>query len=158
MPHRLLSIIAGVLAIGAIGYLLFSYNQTPKALTLSPDDATVVALGKEVYARECAICHGANLEGQPNWRKRLPTGRLPAPPHDETGHSWHHADQLLIQITKFGPGYAAGPDYESDMPAYNDILTDQEIVAALSYIKSTWPARIRSKHDVINQRSNATQK
>jgi hypothetical protein len=59
-------------------------------------------LAKKIYDLQCAKCHGANLEGQPNWQKRLANGRLPAPPHDATGHAWHHADKVLAGITKNG--------------------------------------------------------
>ncbi|MDP6352830.1 MAG: c-type cytochrome, partial [Alphaproteobacteria bacterium] len=101
-----------------------------------PGDATQVALGRTVYARNCTSCHGANLEGQPNWRIRKPNGRLPAPPHDGTGHTWHHPDDVLFGITKNGIAENAPPSYESDMPAFGDVLTDDEIWAALAFIKS----------------------
>jgi hypothetical protein len=45
---------------------------------------------------------GANLEGQPNWKERQANGRLPAPPHDASGHTWHHPDAQLFGITKQG--------------------------------------------------------
>ena len=102
----------------------------------------------------CASCHGANLEGQANWRQRKPDGRLPAPPHDETGHTWHHPDAQLFALTKYGPANLVSQgSYESDMPGYDGVLSDAEIVAVLSYIKSTWPREIRKQHDRINTRS-----
>jgi mono/diheme cytochrome c family protein len=106
-----------------------------------PGDAGRVALGERVYAQHCASCHGARLEGQPHWRSRLPNGRLPAPPHDATGHTWHHADALLFAITKQGlaPPYAPA-GYESDMPAFGRTLSDDEIWAVLAFIKSRWTA------------------
>jgi mono/diheme cytochrome c family protein len=102
-------------------------------------DAARLARGERVYAQHCASCHGAKLEGQPNWRGRLPNGRLPAPPHDESGHTWHHADALLFAITKQGlvPPYAPA-GYESDMPAFGKTLSEEEIWAVLAYIKSHW--------------------
>lgn len=105
-------------------------------------EAARVAQGRALYAEYCASCHGAHLEGQPNWRERLPSGRLPAPPHDETGHTWHHSDRQLIAITRHGPG-ALVPGYESDMPGFAEVLTDSEIEAVLAFIKSTWPERER---------------
>lgn len=98
--------------------------------------------GRQLYVEHCAACHGANLEGQPNWRERLPNGRLPAPPHDATGHTWHHSDEQLFEITKHGLE-ALVPDYKSDMPGFGDKLSDEEIRAVLDYIKSTWPPRER---------------
>jgi len=108
-------------------------------------DAAKVALGAKVYARTCAPCHGAKLEGQPDWRRRLPNGRLPAPPHDNSGHTWHHPDHLLFAITKNGvvpPHAPAG--YESDMPAFGGSLSDEEIWAVLAYIKQQWPGEVLS--------------
>ena len=101
-----------------------------------------VASGRELYAETCASCHGVNLEGQPDWKRRLENGRMPAPPHDETGHTWHHSDEDLFTITKSGVE-AVVPGYESDMPAFEGVLTDEQIRAILAYIKSTWPERQR---------------
>mgnify|MGYP002817032104 FL=1 len=101
-----------------------------------------IVRGKEIYAQNCASCHGANLEGQPDWKRRLENGRMPAPPHDESGHTWHHSDQDLFAITKLGVGGVV-PGYESDMLAFGDILSDEDITAVLAFIKSTWPERQR---------------
>jgi mono/diheme cytochrome c family protein len=103
-----------------------------------------LALGRNVYEQHCAACHGAKLEGQPNWRSRLPNGRMPAPPHDDSGHTWHHPDQVLFGITKHGlaPPYAP-PGYESDMPAFAGKLSDAEIRAVLAYIASHWSDEVR---------------
>jgi len=110
-----------------------------------PPDSAPVAGGAELYAKHCASCHGANLEGQPNWRSRLSNGRLPAPPHDASGHTWHHPPELLFAITKYGlvPPHAP-KDYESDMPAYASVLSDDEIRAVLAYIESRWSSELRN--------------
>ena len=107
-----------------------------------PRDAAQVSRGAGVYARACASCHGASLEGQPDWRKRRADGRLPAPPHDESGHTWHHPDEVLFAITKHGlvPPYAP-KDYPSDMPGFGGKLSDEEIWAVLAFIKSKWTSR-----------------
>lgn len=102
----------------------------------------------------CASCHGAQLQGQPNWRERGADGRLPAPPHDASGHTWHHPDELLFRITKLGVVKAAQlQDYQSSMPAYEGVLSDEQILAALSWIKAQWPADIRARHDQLNTAS-----
>lgn len=107
-----------------------------------PVTADQVALGGVIYVENCAACHGANLEGQPDWRRRLDNGRMPAPPHDETGHTWHHSDGDLFTITKLGVN-AIVPGYQSDMPAFGNVLSDAEIAAVLAFIKNTWPERER---------------
>jgi mono/diheme cytochrome c family protein len=101
-----------------------------------------IASGRQVYAEHCASCHGAELEGQPDWQMRLPNGRMPAPPHDASGHTWHHSDSQLFTIVKEGVS-AIVPDYENDMPVFEGVLTDEQIHAVLAYIKSTWPDRER---------------
>lgn len=108
---------------------------------IDPRDEARVAAGKRVYDAQCASCHGAQLEGQANWRERVPNGRLPAPPHNAEGHTWHHPDEELFGLVKEGlePGKYAPPGYESDMPAFGGKLSDEEIRSVLAYIKSTWP-------------------
>lgn len=113
---------------------------TPPA---DPGNAVQVARGQAVYQKHCASCHGAQLEGQPDWRRRLPNGRLPAPPHDDTGHTWHHADDLLFRITKHGLVPPLAPEgYQSDMPGFAPVLPDDEIWAVLAFIKSKWSSRV----------------
>lgn len=114
--------------------------EDPRA---DPRNTAKVARGEKIYAQHCASCHGANLEGQPDWRVRRANGRMPAPPHDASGHTWHHPDDVLFGITKKGlvPPYAPS-DYRSDMPAFGGNLSDDEIWAVLAYIKSRWPAEV----------------
>lgn len=124
------------------------------AILLQPDDTRVLALGQQIYATRCAACHGERLEGQSEWRRRGPDGLLPAPPHDASGHTWHHDDATLFAITKLGVAQVAGmPDYRTAMPVYEGVLSDAEIVAVLSWIKAQWPPRERALHDEINQRA-----
>ncbi|MDF0596891.1 c-type cytochrome [Psychromarinibacter halotolerans] len=105
-----------------------------------------IAEGKALYAENCASCHGDDLEGQPDWRSPGPDGRLPAPPHDETGHTWHHPDSVLFDYTKLGGGALMaqrGMEFDSGMPGFGDSLTDQQIRNILSYIRSTWPEDVK---------------
>lgn len=114
--------------------------------TIPYRDQARVAQGQGVYGAHCASCHGDKLQGQFNWQKRSEAGYLPAPPHDETGHTWHHPDQFLFEWTKYGPQHFAGPEYQSIMPPYEGVLTDTEIWNVLAYIKSKWPQAIQQRH------------
>jgi len=118
-------------------------------------DPVVVAEGLALYDSYCAACHGADLAGQPDWQSRGPDGLLPAPPHDPTGHTWHHPDDVLFAITRDGPAAMVGGGYQSAMMGFGDILTDAEIIATLAYIKSTWPLEVIAIHDGINARAAA---
>jgi mono/diheme cytochrome c family protein len=114
------------------------------ALAAGCDSNGQIGRGEKIYVEHCASCHGVRLEGQPDWQKRLANGRFPAPPHDDSGHTWHHPDEVLFRITKHGmvPPYAP-PGYESDMPAFGGKLTDREISAVLAYIESRWSEEVR---------------
>jgi mono/diheme cytochrome c family protein len=116
---------------------------TIASLTIPHALSQVSSEGRALYVANCASCHGQNLEGQPDWMRRLPNGRLPAPPHDETGHTWHHSDRQLLTIVRDGIA-AISPGYESDMPAFAGVLTEAQITEILDYIKSTWPDRARA--------------
>lgn len=147
--------VAGILLVGGVIFTLSSpVNKAEADISLQHKDRTVVDLGKAVYAENCASCHGVALEGQANWRQRDADGYLPAPPHDETGHTWHHPDSVLFLMTKYGIEEMIGETYPNNMPAYEDKLSDDEIIAVLSYIKSTWSGLIQHQHDQINARAN----
>ena len=143
-----------LLFFGIIIYTLKDKNAQA-AYILNPDNYDIVKLGKTVYVQNCASCHGVKLEGQKDWMSRLPDGLMPAPPHDETGHTWHHSDKYLFMITKYGIEDIIGQKYPNNMPAYKDILSDKEIISVLSYIKSTWPNKIKKIHDQINDREKS---
>ena len=109
-------------------------------------------MGEKLYSQHCSVCHGAKLEGQVHWRQRLPNGQRPAPPHDDSGHTWHHPDYVLFAIIETGlvPPYAP-QGYSSDMPAFAEILSDEDIWAVLTYIKSRWTASIlRARAQMFN--------
>jgi mono/diheme cytochrome c family protein len=138
--------VVGVLALGAVfaGQTIVAGSPPPYL------DAQTVAKGQELYAEHCAACHGDNLEGQGDWRSRDADGYLPAPPHDATGHTWHHPDAQLLEITKLGTAAIVGGGYQSRMSGFGDQLSDAQIISILAYIKSTWPARVVDIHNRIN--------
>lgn len=126
--------------------ILFSAGLGLAGPPQQPETSDVEA-GQALYAEFCASCHGANLEGQANWRSVGDDGVLPAPPHDQTGHTWHHGDALLFEYTKLGGQMAMEArgisDFTSGMPGFGDSLSDQQVWDILAFIKSTWPERIR---------------
>ena len=121
---------------------------------LSAASPAEIEQGKALYAQHCASCHGTELQGEPAWRERKPSGRLPAPPHDDSGHTWHHPDEVLLAITRQGMRPPIAPEgYESDMPGFEGVLDEAQIRAVLGYIASRWSepsrahqARVDSAH------------
>lgn len=134
----LLFISAVMLALGFLnlGNQFHGAPVTISGITVPPLpelERSQIELGETIYAQNCASCHGANLEGQPDWKQAQPDGKLLPPPQDSSGHTWHHADELLISIIKNGND----PTY-STMPPFGDILSDEEILAVLTFMKSSW--------------------
>ncbi len=142
-----------VVAVLAVAGGWFYWGGSLEITSADAGDPALVALGRTVYGARCAACHGVRLEGQPDWRSPLPDGGRPAPPHDRTGHTWHHPDRLLFRITKEGGAKSSPPGYRNRMPAFGDTLSDREIWASLAYIKSRWPGSVRERQESINQRA-----
>jgi mono/diheme cytochrome c family protein len=135
-----------------IGLLLVAVVMISRSAAsgTDPADQALVAQGKAVYSANCASCHGATLAGQPNWKEPLPSGIFPAPPHDASGHTWHHPDAMLFTIVKDGGAGPLRPGEQRGMPAFGTVLSDADIWAVLSYIKSTWPSEIQQRHTAVS--------
>ena len=119
---------------------------------LSAASLTEIEQGWALYEQHCASCHGANLEGEPDWRERKPSGRLPAPPHDDSGHTWHHPDEVLLAITRNGMRPPIAPaGYQSDMPGFEGVLDEAQIRAVLGFIASRWSEQSRAHQARIDR-------
>ncbi len=139
--------------LAAFALVAICLRRSPERDLLMWDRHDVVADGRSLYAEHCASCHGAHLEGQ---SRRTEGGALVsqplAPPHNASGHTWQHPDFVLLLLTKIGAAAElCRPLDERLMPKFEHMLTDDEIVAILSYIKSTWPDYIRAQQDSINR-------
>ena len=149
--RRAPAIVAGAVLLAAAAATAIWYldrgDPPPRADASDPE---LVALGAVVYEEHCASCHGRHLEGEPDWRRRRADGTLPAPPHDTTGHTWHHPDEHLFRMTREGPAAVVGKGYRSTMPGFAGVLDDREIWASLAWIKSRWPADIREAQAKID--------
>lgn len=151
MRKELRNILWPGLLVGGLVMAVFAGRHYAQTASNAASSAEVIEQGRQIYADQCASCHGAQLEGQPDWKTPLPSGRLPAPPHDAGGHTWHHTDDILFRIVREGTAAIVGGGYESDMPGFADLLSDAEIRAVLAYIKSTWPERERTYQENVSQ-------
>lgn len=139
--------IISVFVIGAVWLSLRKDSAEPDTVLVNsvPMTSDELAMGQAIYAENCAACHGVNLEGEDNWQAPNEDGSFKAPPHDETGHTWHHNDAYLLSRIRFGTqDLEVDLQAQSNMPAYADSLTDEEIEAVLGYIKSQWSAEIQA--------------
>lgn len=109
-----------------------------------------MALGGDLYRQHCASCHGAHLEGQPNWETVGANGRLPAPPQDHRGHNWMHSDAELLHTMSASLRDTAPPGYATDMPAFEETLSDRQMIAVLAFIKNRWPIGVRLYQSLLN--------
>lgn len=118
-------------------------RQSP-ALT-STDEATSAAAGRwytaaqqargeQLFAANCAECHGDRGQGgSADWRERLPDGSFPPPPLDGTAHTWHHPLPVLMQVIAYG-----GVDLGGKMPAFEAILSESDRLAVIAWFQSLW--------------------
>lgn len=108
-------------------------------------NAQLVEQGRQLYTTRCASCHGSDLGGAQGWPQRQPNGVMPAAPLDERGTTWQRDDEWMFTTIKEGGQATAPVNSISYMPALGAGLTNDEIWAVISYIKSTWPQSIQAQ-------------
>jgi len=147
----LVFIVVLLLAVGAFFY--FMTKNQPVAEIKQIDDEVLYAqiqLGSQLYATNCASCHGEQLQGNPKWNITTDEDgdNLP-PPLNGTGHTWHHSPEQLFNIIKYGLKiYNEG--YKGKMQSNPD-LSDEDVWSILAYIKYVWPESIRQKYDSMTK-------
>jgi mono/diheme cytochrome c family protein len=145
IKRLILTALACCIAAGG-GWLLHRHlAETQETTFLRWQDPAVVARGEGLYRAHCARCHGV-----PGTEERAAAGHE-ATPHDAAGHTWEHPDYALFQLVRDGVAVAnCVPVDPEQMPRFKGILTDADLVAVLSNIKSTGPAELRASHDRVN--------
>ena len=145
---------AAALVLAGGGGVGLAAVQGQAAGILPYDEPAAVEAGRAVYDENCASCHGSTLQGEPDWQSRDGEGYLPAPPLDETGHAWHHPDEQLLEVVRKGVAAIAGNGYKSRMTGFGGVLSEEEMLQALAYVKSSWPAATVARHNQINSQEH----
>jgi hypothetical protein len=58
---------------------------------------------------------------------------------DDSGQTWHHTDEKLLDIISRGGQAVYGDEnFKSSMPAFGGMLNDSDLAAILDFIKSQW--------------------
>lgn len=95
-----------------------------------------IAAGKDLYADNCASCHGEGGIGEdPSNPSAKDEFGFKAPALNDDMHAWHHSDAGLRTTIQQG-----SPRNER-MIAWQEVLSDAEIGSILAYVKSTWSVR-----------------
>lgn len=92
-----------------------------------------VSFGKEVFAQNCAACHGYKAEKTKNWKQTLSDGSYPPPPLNDKAHAWHHPIKALRFTINEG-----GKPIGGVMPAFKDKLSSQDVDNVIAHIQSFW--------------------
>ncbi len=143
--------VVAVLAASAVAAALALRAQAvPRLHFADAENAAAVLDGKRLYASHCAGCHGRKLQGQLLWQVQDEFAGRRAPAHDQTGHTWQHADEDLFTMIKFGRFATTPATMKSYMPAYAQNLGDDQILATIAYIKATWPLGLRVSQALLN--------
>lgn len=106
-----------------------------------PQKVAQIELGRTVYYQHCAYCHGDYLEGQADWDLAYPNGGRPPVPLDISGPAPLHTEDLIYKIIKEGGQSVSPASYRNNMPAYQNVLNEQEIWAVIAFMVDQWPER-----------------
>ena len=130
------------------------------AILLSACQQSEPERGEAIFQENCAVCHGENGEGQPDWHIPLPSGVLPAPPLNGDGHTWHHGDGTLYRTVSLGGSIYESPDvpkFRSGMPPFGKKLTPEEIVTVINYVKTLWVGKTSRGLDITEAQARISE-
>lgn len=146
------SLLAGTMLLASCGTAggKISAAPPPTIIPLPPLDPALVAQGRQVYLQHCASCHGENAQGAPNWQQTNAEGDLPAPPHNDSGHTWRHSDSELTTIILNGLRDPFNKTPGLTMPPFKNTLSREEIQTLITYFKSLWSPEHRRYQEEQN--------
>jgi mono/diheme cytochrome c family protein len=75
---------------------------------------------------------------------------MPAPPHNDSGHTWRHSDAQLAEIIRDGLRDPFNKTPELTMPTFGGKLTDAQIRNVIVYFKSLWSPEHRAYQEAQN--------
>lgn len=96
--------------------------------------------GAALFDQHCALCHGPQAQGHPDWQTPSNGSFAAAPPLDGTGNDWkRNRAELAAAIQN---GIKRKSDNEMVMPAWKGRLKDQDVEDVINWLQSLWPAEV----------------
>jgi len=93
-------------------------------------DPARIARGRELYGMACALCHGSDGAGNPDWESAVrPVSFADCATTAEPAEQWETI------VKKGGPARGLS----SVMPAFGEAFTDEEIAAVVAYLRTFCP-------------------
>lgn len=148
LRNLILGLLAYLAVVGLVALYMLSTGKIAGRGDLN--DPARVALGEVVYKAHCAACHGARLEGQPDWETKRADGTYRPPPLDDSGHGWEHSDRQLYDYVLYGGATYSSANFKGTMPGFADALSGKEIWAILAFVKSRWSDETRERQSTAS--------
>jgi mono/diheme cytochrome c family protein len=105
----------------------------PSSALPSSESSLLVSLGKTVYDARCASCHGAQGEGKPpHW---------PPLANNQSIEMESAVNPIRMVLNGGYPPGTAGNPKPYGMPPFAGLLSDNEVAAVVSYIRTAWGNR-----------------
>lgn len=99
-----------------------------------------LARGAALFEQHCALCHGPQAQGHPDWQTPSNGSFAAAPPLDGTGNDWKRSRAELIASIQ--NGVKRKSDNEMVMPAWKGRLKEQDVEDMVNWLQSLWPAEV----------------
>jgi len=105
-------------------------------------------LGKDIFVKNCSVCHGKDAEGTAEWKTLDSNGQYPPPPLNGSAHAWHHPLSALLAVVNEG-----GSAYGGMMPAWKNTLSNEEMIAAIAFFQGYWSDEVYERWIEIEESS-----
>ena len=100
---------------------MFVSNLTSVPISFLPSSTLPPDSGVSLFAKKCAVCHGKDGTGLPNWKSKGQPNLTKSEWQDS------HTDEEIADTIKNGKG--------ESMPPFKDKLSDEEITTLVSRVR-----------------------
>jgi mono/diheme cytochrome c family protein len=110
-----------------------SAPPAPSSALSTTESSLLISLGKTVYDKNCASCHGTQGEGKPpHW---------PPLANNQSIEMQSAVNPIRMVLNGGYPPGTKGNPMPYGMPPFAGLLSDNEVAAVVSYIRTAWGNR-----------------